>query len=143
MEIRTTVDSLIFRCVAKIAFNYLAYTQSREFALQEDFSPIRRFIRYGHDPGFVVVMVDSQPILTDESARIRQTNGHLVTVNWAQDRTSIVAQVSLFNHARYRISLARGFRGVWRKIRSGHHFDVERGAVNLLVGTSLLVGLDG
>lgn len=139
VEIRTTMDSLIFRCVAKIAFNYLAYTQSREFVLQEDFSAIRQFIRYGDDPGYAVIVVDSQPILRDDSVMKRQTNGHLVTVDWAQDRTSIVAQVSLFNHARYRVSLARGFRGIWRGIRSGHHFDVERGMVDLLVGTSLIL----
>jgi len=139
VEVRTTMDSLIFRCVAKIAFNYLAYTQPREFVLHEEFSAIRQFIRYDHDPGYVVIVVDSQPILRDDSATKRQTNGHLVTVNWAQDRSSVVAQVSLFNHARYRISLARGFRGVWREIRSGHHFDVQRGAVNPLVGTSLIL----
>lgn len=139
VEIRTTMDSLIFRCVAKIAFNYLAYTQSREFVLQDDFAVIRKFIRYGHEPGYAVVAVDSQPILRDDTVTKRETNGHLVTVNWAQDRISIVAQVSLFNHARYRVSLARGFRGVWREIRSGHHFDLERGAVNSLVGTALSI----
>ena len=139
VEIRTTMDFLILRCVAKIAFNYLAYAQSREFILQEDFAVIRKFIRYGHEPGYEVVVVDSQPILRDDTVTKRQTNGHLVTVDWAQDRVSIVAQVSLFNHVRYRICLAREFRGLWRKIRSGHHFDIERDVVNPLVGTSLIL----
>jgi hypothetical protein len=139
VEISTTMDSLVFRCVAKIAFNYLAYVQSREFVLQDNFSAIREFIRYGRDPPDPVIVVDSRPMLTDDSVTRRQTNGHLVTVNWAQDQMSIVAQFSLFNHARYRVSLAHGLSGVWRPIRSGHHFDIERRSVSPLVGTSLIV----
>lgn len=139
VEIRSTIDSLVLRCVAKIAFNYLAYTQSRDFVLRDDFSVIRGFIRYDQRPPYRVIRVDSQPILQDDAVTKRQTNGHLVTVNWAQDRTSIVAQVSLFNHARYSVSLARGFRGVWRQICSGHHFDIERRLVEPLVGTSLVL----
>jgi len=139
VEITTTVDALVLRCVAKIAFNYLASTQSREFVLQDDFDIARRFIRYAERPPYPIAIIDFEPILRDDAMRRRQTNGHLVTVSWADDRVSILAQVSLFNHARYRVSLARHFRGIWRQIRSGHHFDIERRKVGPLLGTSLVV----
>ena len=137
VEIRATLDSLVLRCVAKIAFNYLAYTQPGGFALREDFSVIRGFIRYNRHPPYPVIHVDSQPILGDDTVTQRRTNGHLVTVDWALDGTSIVAQVSLFNQARYAVSLVREFRGVWWWIRSGYHFDIERRTVEPLLGTSV------
>jgi len=60
-----------------------------------------------------------------------------VTVDWAADGTSIFGQVSLFNRARYRVSLARGYSGLWHTIRSGHLFDIEGRMARRLGGTSL------
>lgn len=137
VEVRARVDNLVLRCVAKIAFNYLAYFEGRDFVLHDSFDPIRRFIRYGEPAAYPLVVVDGQPILSDDYQHLRQTNGHLVTVNWAADGRSIVGQVSLFNEARYRVSLARNFSGLWRPLRRGHHFDLASRRVDALVGTSL------
>jgi hypothetical protein len=85
------------------------------------------------------VEIDSEPILKYDTRTRRQTNGHLVTVDWAIDGTSIFGQVSLFNRARYSVSLARNYRGLWRQIRSGHLFDIQRRRVRRLLGTNLIV----
>ena len=48
-----------------------------------------------------------------------------------------MAEVSLFNYITYRVSLCRQFSGVlWRPIRSGVHYDIERKIVKPLLGFS-------
>jgi len=44
-----TFDTIIRRCVAKIAFNYLAYVLSKnvQLLLREDFDAVRDFVRRG------------------------------------------------------------------------------------------------
>jgi len=119
------IDSTIFRTVAKIAFNYLAYWEGRDFLLHQSFDPLRIFIRYGKQAEYPLVRVDDNPILGDEPVEGRRRLGHIVTVNWAADRISIVSQISLFNWASYRISLARNFSVEQRNIRRGHFFNVN------------------
>jgi len=136
VEVRARCDRLALRCVAKIACNYLAYCEGRDLVLEEAFCPIRRFVRLDDQAPYPLVVVDDLPILADDLPHLRQTNGHLVTVNWAADRRSIVGQVSLFNHARYRISLARDYPGLWRPICHGHHFDIDTRRVEPLVASS-------
>jgi hypothetical protein len=137
VEVRARCDTLVLRCVAKIALNYLAYCEGRDLVLEEAFCPIRRFVRLGEQAPYPLVVGDDLPILADDWPHLRQTNGHLVTVNWAADRSSIVGQVSFFNTVRYRISLARDYRGLWRSIRHGHHFNIETRKVEPLVPSSL------
>lgn len=138
VEVRSRLDLLVLRCVAKIALNYLALAEGRDFVLGESFCPLRRLVRLGARAPYPLVVVDDLPILADDDQpRLRQTNGHLITVGWAADRRSLVAQVGLFNHARYRISLARDYSGLWRPIRHGHHFNIETRRVETLVASSL------
>ena len=61
----------------------------------------------------------------DEPVEGMRRLGHIVTVNWAAERISIISQVSLFNWASYRVSLARNFSGERRNIRRGHFFNVN------------------
>jgi hypothetical protein len=103
VKVEGRIDTSILRCVAKIAFNYLAWIAGRDLLIEPAFCPTRRFIRYEENPGYPVVVVDEQPILIEDLPRKRQTIGHLVTVDWTIDQRSIFSQVSLFNHARYRI----------------------------------------
>jgi len=137
VEVRARLDLLVLRCVAKIAFNYLAWAEGRGFVLGESFCPLRRLVRLGARAPYPLVVVDDLPILADDQPRLRQTNGHLITVGWAADRRSLVAQVGLFNYARYRISLAREYSGLWRPIRHGHHFNIETRRVEPLLASSL------
>jgi hypothetical protein len=102
-----------------------------------DFDVIRRFIRYSEHPGYPLVVEESRPILYDDRPSERQTNGHLVTVSWAESLGDLVGEVSLFNSITYRVSLCRHFSGrVWRPIRSGHHYNLQPMRVEPLVGVS-------
>lgn len=134
VEVKAVIDGIILRCAAKIAFNYLTKTAGISFVLTRDFDPIRCYIRYGVDPGYHIVRIDQHPILADDTVNRRHTNGHLITTGWSPDRRHIVGQVSLFNWATYRVSLARGFSGLWRELRSGHHFNIESLDVEPLLG---------
>jgi hypothetical protein len=137
--VNTRIDPIIKRCIAKMVFNYLARVTDREFVLLPAFDSVRAYIRHGASPGYLLVDADDTPILADDRRTLRQTDGHLVTVNWTPDNRHVVGQLSLFNRARYRVNLARGFSGLWRPIRSGHHFDIDTRRISPLAVTSLYV----
>lgn len=137
--VNTKIDPVIKRCVAKISFNYLAFTAGRDFALHEAFNVTRAYIRNGESPGYLLVDADDRSILANDTPRLRQTEGHLITVNWTADKKHVVGQISLFNRITYRVSLARDFAGLWRQVRSGHHFDLQTHRITPLVTTSLIV----
>jgi hypothetical protein len=123
-EVEGSIDEKIFRAVAKIAFNYLAYWEGSEWTQGASFDAVRRFVRYGEQLGYRMVDVCDAAILADEPIVGRRRAGHLITVNWAQDRMSIVSQIALFNWITYRVSLAVGYRGERRNIRRGHFFNI-------------------
>jgi len=132
-EVQGTMDHAIFRATAKIAFNYLAYWVGGDFVRQPSFDQARNFVRHGREAPYPLVRVGQQPILVDEGAK--RTVGHLVTVSWAADRVSIVAQVSLLNLFTYTICLARNYKGEQKEITRGHFFNITDGAI-LELGTS-------
>jgi hypothetical protein len=123
-EVEATVDHIIFRAVAKIAFNYLAFWEGAEFMLHEAFDPMRRYIRRGEVPTQKLMHMDEMPILADEAVEGSRRLGHLVTANWTDDGDSIVAQVSLFNWMTYRVCLAPDFAGPRPNLTRGHFFNV-------------------
>jgi hypothetical protein len=123
-EVEATVDQIILRAIAKIAFNYLAYGEKSAFLLHDSFDTIRNYIRYGQKCSYPLIRVSNTPILKDEPIEGKRRAGHMITLNWAADRVSIISQVSLFNLATYIISLARDFSGERREIRRGHFFNI-------------------
>ena len=137
--VNARIDPVVKRCIAKMVFNYLTRVTSRDFALLPTFNPIRAYIRHGASPGYLLVDADDTPILANDYRTLRQTEGHLVTVNWTPDNRHVVGQLSLFNRVRYRVSLARNFSGVWRPVRNGHHFDIDTRTISPLAATSLYV----
>jgi hypothetical protein len=137
IEVTLTVNQGIRRCIAKYAFNYLALVCGSEFARGRDFDIVRQFVRYGGRPRYPLVVASSRPILYDDRASARQTDGHLLTLSWAGSLSDLVGEVSLFNSITYRVSLCRQFSGrLWRPIRSGVHYDLERKIVKPLIGFS-------
>ncbi|MBI3911795.1 MAG: hypothetical protein HY320_12805 [Armatimonadetes bacterium] len=125
LDLTCDFDVILQRGVAYIAFNYLAYVACSEFARRPDFNAVREFIRYGTKPDYQIVDVTDTPVLFGDTPTLRQTNGHLVTVGWSDDVGALSSSVSLFNHLTYRITLCRRFPGIWRPVRSGHHFDID------------------
>ena len=83
VEVGFTINKGIRRCMAKYAFNYLAFVCGTAFVLEEDFDIVRRFIRYGNMPSYPIVVEQLGPILRDDSQGRRQTSGHLMTLDWA------------------------------------------------------------
>lgn len=138
-DINFRIDVILRRAVAKIAFNYMAYVTSPDFVLSPDFNEVRSFIRHGETPEYPVVHVDFTPILFDDHPLARQTNGHLVTLDWDAQRNQVMAQVSLFNELRFVVLLGRAPRGLWRDIRIGHHFDSDNRQITRLFSSRGLI----
>jgi hypothetical protein len=134
VDTETKIDEIVFRCIAKIAFNYLARSQGSDFVLRRDFNTIRNYIRYGVQAPYQIIRLSGEPVLETETRNWRQTEGHTVTVGWAIDGVSIVSNIELFNQISYKVSLSRDYRGVWREIRSGHHFDIQSRTIHSLFG---------
>lgn len=123
-ELEAVIDNVIFRSVAKIAFNYLAYWEGTEFVQHQIFDKARRYIRWGHAPGYKLIHVTEAAVLADEPEEGQRRLGHLITVNWAADGVSVVSQVALFNWMTYQVSLARNFIGPPPELTRGHFFNV-------------------
>ena len=128
----------IRRCVAKYAFNYMAHVCGAAFAAGRDFDSIRRFIRFGeYPPDPPRVVPTYEPILFDDKVEERQTDGHLLTLSWDRALLNLIAQVSLFNYLTYRVTLCEHFgHGLWRPIRSGHHYNLAGSSAKPLIGLS-------
>jgi hypothetical protein len=119
-----TIDHVIFRAIAKIAFNYLAYWEGTDFVQHPDFHKAREYIRWGHVPVDALIRSDETAILQDDPREGPRTLGHLITVGPALYGRSILAQVSLFNWRRYLVHLARDFTGPRLRHGRGHLFNV-------------------
>jgi hypothetical protein len=124
-EKSVTIDDTVWRAIAKIAFNYLAYWQGSEFTLHPAFDGIRRYIRYGERSSNTLIEIVHDAILGDEPVEGLRRLGNLVTMNVAIDGVSVFAQVSLLNILTYRILLAPDFPDqLPSDIKRGHFFDV-------------------
>jgi hypothetical protein len=143
LEVGATVDQIIFRAVAKIAFNYMTHQHGADFALRSDFDDVRNYIRYQTHPRWAarlpVVTPVADPILFDDTRQARQTNGHILTFDWSAGNTGFEARVSLFNTIIYRVRLCPEFSGIWSPdYRRGHHFDIEDRTIEPLFSSALL-----
>jgi hypothetical protein len=126
VEIIYTLDDIVLRTIAKIAFNYLAYVtrDMPHFCLREEFDVIRRYIRYGEQPRQPRVRPSAKQILFGDTHEYRITRGHVLNISWPEPRATVRGQVSLFNNITYNIQLSSHPPGVWWELIAGHHFDV-------------------
>lgn len=125
VEYEASVDSIIRRAIAKIAFNYLAYWQGADFVLQDIFNPIRFYIRNGERENIPFVIIRDESILKDEPSEGFRRLIHIVTLNWAQSGDSIISQVSLLNVLSYTVQLARNYPSPRPNLRRGHYFNLS------------------
>ena len=88
------LDSFIFRALAKIGFNYLAYWEGSNFVFQDEFNTIRRYIRYGDETNYTLIRPIDKNILGDEPIDGSKRLGHIITLNWTVDKVSIGCQIS-------------------------------------------------
>lgn len=140
VEIAAKVDATIYRAIAKIAFNYVAYQHGTDFVLRSDFDDVRNYIRYGAVPPWKeVVRPTHEPILFDDRLNSRQTFGHLITFGWNLDSKGLLAQVSLFNSLTYRVAICPVYSGIWHSgLQTGHHFDLEDRTITPLGSSPVL-----
>jgi len=124
-----TIDHVILRAIAKIAFSYLAYWEGSAFVQHPEFDAVREYIRFGRHPSYKMIQMDEHAILESEPIEGLRTLGHLITIGWAEDGCSVLAQVSLFNWMTYRICLAPDFTGPRPKLLRGHLFAVPSGEI--------------
>jgi hypothetical protein len=135
------IDVILYRAFSKIAFNYLAYCEGREFVLSDDFDGIRAFIRWGKGESREYFDAHTKPILIEEKRmRKRKWPGHFIVLEWRD--SALVGRLSFFNSVvglTYVIRLCNNFHGFWREIRKGHYFDTDSNEVSELFGTGLIV----
>lgn len=128
----------ISRCIAKIAFNYLAFVHGTAFVLTTEFDSVRGYIRYGQRPAVQVVRPHAKRLLMEERFGGSVTDGHILQVDWSPDNRSIVANVSLFNSLRYVVVLCNLYDGLWfPSLAQGHHFNLHTHAIEPLTVTKL------
>ena len=123
-EVIGTIDQLVFRAIAKIAFNYFVYWAGSELVFDSQFHPIRRYIRYGEKATYPFIVILEKAILGDEPLEGKRRLGHLITFDWSKNRLSLVSQVSLFNWITYSVLIAKDFRDKTFNLRKGSFFDV-------------------
>lgn len=124
-EIESTVDNIVRRAIAKISFNYLAYTHGERFVLQDDFNRIREYIRYDSVTAETFVTMTDEPILGDEPEEGLRRLGHLLVLEWQDVKSPILGKVSPFNYMTYRVKLAPMYFGQSNFSESGHFFDFK------------------
>lgn len=141
-ETEATLDATVARALCKIAFNYLAFNTDMDFVLREEFNDIRRFIRHG-EGDFRKFLRPNLPslLIEDRQLNIQNTRGHLIILTWADRGNRLLSRLSPFNQQTYEITLCSSFSGVWRPLRIGHHFDIERKEINQLGDAAGLVVL--
>jgi len=116
-EVTGTIDQIVFRAIAKIAFNYFAYWARPELVFDSSFHPIRRYVRYGEKTTFPFVVILEKAILGDEPLEGKRRLGHLITFDWSKNKLSLVSQVSLFNWITYSVIIAKDFRDKTTTVR--------------------------
>ena len=135
VEISAALNNALARAVAKIAFNYMTHVAGNRLTLGPSFSAIRRFIRHDEGPWGDFVSVNHKPILANDGAHYRITQGHLIVLEWRPQNDDIVVRFSPFNVLTYEIVLARSCRELWRPIDCGHCFDWESRKVSSLASS--------
>jgi len=118
-------DTIIRRCVAKIAFNYLAYVLSEDVRLlvTEDFDAVRDFVRRGTLAEHTIVAALGSPRLTQESRKDSLVDGHMLEVGWSKNE-SILCNLSIFDAMTYQVALCRNYQNSWFALNSVHSFDL-------------------
>lgn len=132
-----TVDRLLFRAIAKIAFNYLI-SSSPAVARMSQFDSVRNFIRHDREPGFHVVQVDPNPVLGGAP----RYYGHVLALRFEPETRSVMASVSLYNWMHYRVVLSpTGFLIATPSefLTTGHFFDSEHKVISTLAHVSELI----
>lgn len=119
-------DPLIRRCIAKIAFNYLAWIadERADFLLRPEFDLLRSYIRFGdlEELGNSLVSLAGVPNLGFvEPNPIGDC--HWAAATW-EPTGALTSYLSIFGVLTYRVVLCQRYGGVWFDISDAHYFNV-------------------
>ncbi|STX39014.1 HNH endonuclease [Legionella feeleii] len=134
-EISTTVDIVIKRAIAKIAFNFFAYFNYKYIVLDKAFDEIRSFILSGGKN--ISVKSDDKAILADENNSSTRRLGHMIVIQ-KDIYGRVIAQVSLFNSLKYTILLAERCSHL-NIVLAGKFFDLNEMKIIELYQSSLVI----
>jgi hypothetical protein len=126
IEVQRELDEIIFRTVAKIGFNYLAYWQGKDFALRDSFNTIRDYIRWGKIPEIPIRGIIKGSFFPDEEKTGKKRNGHIIVIYWDEKEASLVARISLFNFIQYVIRLAKDNDQEYKQLKKGHFYNIQQ-----------------
>ena len=132
-------DTIMRRCVTKIAFNYLAYTllEDSSLLLRDNFDVVRAYVRNGTSGDAEIVSVVGGPRLSADSRKGSLVDGHMIGVGWGVN-DEIVCNLTIFNAMRYQIVLSQRYQGLWFALSSVHSFDLGTGKATKLPANILV-----
>lgn len=117
-------DDLSNRAVAKICFNYFAFSNGAAMSREAIFDDIRGYIRYGKkSSGVGVDRTQPQTMYGDKEEALRR-KGHEVKIDLTSKGTEIWGYVALFGVMPYRVRMG-AFKGLILPISKGHYFDIQ------------------
>ena len=114
------IDTTLQRAIAKISFNYLAYTLGADMARRAAFDTLRHFIRDG-EAQHLLVTAQKASLLVGSAASDSHT--HVCAIMWEPTRRALVGDVSLFNTLTYGVQLATSESDEWVTTVVAHSFD--------------------
>jgi HNH endonuclease len=118
------------RCVAKIAFNYLAYVlgENTSLLLRKEFDIVRKYVRDGAASEEPVVYFSQTPKFEQEPDKAPFVDGHIISAGADPTTEGIGCILSLFNAMSYRVVLCRKYDGVWFA-PTAHSYDFQSNEV--------------
>lgn len=133
------ISNTIIRALAKIAFNYLIYKNRDKIDIfyRSEFDSIRNFVLKGDAPKYNFYQIDTEKILADEKNSAYHLEGHLIVLKLAEDRTSILSEISLFNQFRYTIWLTKDYHADLKL--DGDFFDFNNKKIIKLTKQGLVI----
>lgn len=135
--IKGIIDQVIFRAIAKFAFNYLAKVRDADYALNTRFDTVREYIKSGTKPDFDIVKIEKGHILDEETDTKYFFEGHIFTIQTKGN--DIIGKVSLFNTVNFYYVVRLGELGpIWHDFKSGHIYDVEENKIDSLFSPTFL-----
>jgi len=122
IRLNGSIDRTLRRAVAKIAYNYLAF-QYQRIATMEQFTVLRRYVRYDEFLGPEPVTLSNGPLIAGTTPE-KAPMAHVVAVENNGDQ--ILGHVTLFFHFRYLVVLADGgFLIKPTMVNQGHIFNAD------------------
>lgn len=124
VDTEAIIDAVIFRNIAKIAFNYLAKTKSAEYVLDSKFDVVRNYIITGNKPTSKLVTIERGHILADETNKKYFLEGHIFTTETRG--STIISKISLTNMFNFYYVVHLGDLGpIWHDIKNGHAYSLK------------------